>query len=94
MKKVKRVEALNDYRLLLGYTDGVEGIVDLSHLAGKGVFVAWNDYEFFRRVQVGENGDVRWNDEIDLCPDSLYLKIVGKSPQELFPQLRPESANA
>lgn len=94
MKKTKHVEPLDGFRLRLEYTDGVKGIVDVSHLVGKGVFAAWNDYEFFKRVHVGPNGDVRWSDDIDLCPDALYLKIVGKSPEELFPQLRPESVNA
>ena len=94
MKKIKYVEPLDGFRLRLEYTDGVEGIVDVSHLAGRGVFAAWNDYEFFKIVRVGPNGDVRWDNDIDLCPDALYLKIAGKSPEQLFPQLRNESIDA
>ncbi|MCX7839868.1 MAG: DUF2442 domain-containing protein, partial [Anaerolineae bacterium] len=36
------VKPLENYRIWLKYSDGREGIVDLSHLAGKGVFALWN----------------------------------------------------
>jgi hypothetical protein len=41
MYKIIEAKALEDYRLWLKYSDGTEGAVDLSHLAGKGVFAAW-----------------------------------------------------
>ena len=41
------VRALEPYRVWLRYEDGGEGEVDLSHLAGDGVFTAWKDHEFF-----------------------------------------------
>lgn len=70
------------------YSDGVEGIVDLSHLAGKGVFALWNDSSQFRAVHIGPGDELAWSDEIDLCPDAIYLKITGKKPEDLFPALR------
>ena len=42
MFKVKHVKPLPEYKLQLRYSDGAEGVVDLSHLAGKGVFAAWD----------------------------------------------------
>jgi hypothetical protein len=39
MYKVEDVKPLPEYRLRMRYSDGIEGVVDLSHLAGKGVFV-------------------------------------------------------
>ena len=88
------VKALPDYKLWLRYSDGVEGEVDLSDLAGKGVFKIWDDLEAYERVHIGEHGEIIWNDEIDLCPDALYLKLTGKRPEEVFPNLREMSVNA
>jgi hypothetical protein len=64
-----------------------EGIVDLSDFAGDGVFALWNDYREFRKVRLGPRGELVWGDQIDMCPDAIYLKITGKRPEELFPRL-------
>jgi hypothetical protein len=89
--KPTRVEALPEYRLYLEFSDGSKGEVDLSDLAGNGVFQPWNDYGFFEKVHLGDHREIKWNDEIELCPDSLYLKLTGKSPEELFPKLREKT---
>jgi hypothetical protein len=88
------VRALPMYRLYLEFSDGTKGEVDLSDLVGKGVFEARNEYSFFQKVHVGEHREIKWNGEIELCPDSLYLKLTGKSPEELFPTLRREQPHA
>lgn len=82
------VRPLDNYRIWVKYSDGVEGIADLSHLAGKGVFALWNDYRQFRAVHIGPGGELAWSDLIDLCPDAIYLKITGKRPEDLFPALQ------
>jgi hypothetical protein len=81
------VKPLPDYKLWVEYTDGVKGEVDLSHLVGKGVFVLWNDPAVFQQVYIGAAGQVAWSDEIELCPDAIYLEISGKLPEEVFPNL-------
>jgi hypothetical protein len=80
------VRALTGYRLYLEFSDGEKGDVDLSHLTGKGVFEAWNDYSFFKRVRVSPHRSIEWDNEIELCPDALYMELTGKTPEELFPQ--------
>ena len=82
------VRPLDGYRLWIRYSDGVEGVVDLSEYAGSGVFALWNDYREFQRVHIGPGGEIAWSDQVDMCPDALYLKITGKKPEELFPRLR------
>ena len=82
------VRALQNYCLYLEFSDGVKGEVDLSELAGKGVFEVWNDYSFFEKVHVGAEGQIRWDDYIELCPDALYLKLTCKTPQEAFKALQ------
>ncbi len=57
------VKALEPYRIWLRYEDGTEGEVDLSNLAGRGIFAAWEDREVFESVRVGEFGEVVWGEE-------------------------------
>jgi len=76
------VRALAKYRIYLEFSDGEEGQVDLSHLAGQGVFEAWNDYGFFKRVRVSGHRSIEWDNEIELC-HALYMQLTGKTPEEL-----------
>ncbi len=88
MLKVVSVTPRDEYKLYVEYDDGVAGEVDLSHLVGKGVFAAWNDRTVFQAVTVGQHGEIKWGDDIDFCPDAIYLQITGKSPEDLFPNLK------
>ena len=88
------VSVLESYRLELAFDDGIHGIVDLSDLAGRGVFALWLDRSAFEEVRIGSSGELAWGDKIDLCPDSLYLRMTGKNPQDLFPSLRREQVHA
>jgi len=94
MRKVSKVRALQGYRLELEFDDGVSGTVDLSDLVGKGVFALWCDPRAFEQVRIGSSGELAWADQIDLCPDALYLKVTGKKPEDVFPALRREPARA
>jgi len=94
MKKIVNVKVLPGYGLSLEFDDGVAGIVDLSEAVGKGVFAAWRDPLFFERVSIGSAGELLWGDQIDLCPDSLYLRVTGKTPEDLFPALRDHAVHA
>ncbi|MBI5373938.1 MAG: DUF2442 domain-containing protein [Candidatus Schekmanbacteria bacterium] len=81
MHRIIQVKPLEKYRVWIKFSDGVEGIVDLSELVGKGVFSAWNDINFFNSVYVdAENHTIAWEGGIDLCPDTLYAKVLGVDP--------------
>ena len=88
------VRPLDNYRIWLQYDDGAAGQIDLSEFKGRGVFAAWDDPEFFRAVHIAEHGALQWSSDIDLCPDALYLRLIGKSPEEFFPALRPTHVDA
>ena len=88
MLKPVEVKPLDNYRLWIKYSDGVQGIVDLSEFAGKGVFERWDDYREFQKVHIGPDGELAWSDDIDMCPDALYLKVTNQQPEDLFPKLR------
>jgi hypothetical protein len=94
MRKVTRIKVLKDYRLELAFDNGKSGVVDLSHLAGKGVFSAWTDYTVFQEVRIGDSGELIWNEQIDLCPDALYLQATHQRPEDVFPTLKHEPACA
>lgn len=94
MPKITKVSATKNYCLDLVFDDGVSGVVNLSAKVGKGVFAPWNDPNVFEQVRIGSLGELVWRDQIDLCPDSLYLKVTGKQPEDIFPALRPEKTHA
>ena len=94
MVKPISVSALPNFRIMVVFSDDTEGSVDLSDLVGQGVFEAWKDEKFFAQVHVGPGRQIRWNDEIELCPDAIYLKLTGKTPEDLFPNLRREPSHA
>jgi hypothetical protein len=89
-----RVEARPHYRIYLEFSDGNSGEVDLSDLAGKGVFRDWDQDKLFERVHIGDHREIKWNDEIELCADSLYLQLTRQSPEDLFHKLRQELPHA
>ena len=88
------VEARDGYRIWLRYSDGAHGEVDLSNMAGRGVFKVWLDRAFFEGVHVSGHGSIAWNDDVELCEDALYMALTGKSAEELFPALRKRAADA
>ena len=71
-------------RIWLRYQDGTEGEVDLSELAGRGVFAAWDQEGAFAKVKLGTHGAIEWPGDLDLCPDALYLRLTGKQSEEVF----------
>ena len=94
MPKPVAVKPLSNFHIWLRYDDGIEGTIDLSDLAGRGVFAAWNDPAFFEAVHLGSHGAVEWGVDIDLCPDALYMRLTGKSPEQVFPVLKSVGADA
>jgi hypothetical protein len=88
MMEIVEAKALPGYRLQLVFDSGERGAVDLSEFVGRGVFTAWERPGVFEQVAVTSEGAVEWPGEIDMCPDALYLRMTGKTPEELFPSLR------
>jgi hypothetical protein len=79
------VEARKGYRIWICFSDGSAGEVDLSHLAGRGVFEVWRNRSYFEKVRIMAVGGVAWGKDIELCPDALYLQLAGKSVSEVMP---------
>ena len=88
------VEARGNYRIWIKFEDGEEGEIDLSHLVGKGVFAAWHDPSSFQNVRIVDDETLIWGNDIDLCPDALYMKLAGKSVDVIWQRSRDGAAHA
>ena len=76
MPHITEVRPLEPYKVWIRFTDGVSGNIDLSDLAGHGVFSAWTDPKFFSQVSIDpETQTLRWPGGIDLAPEALYEDI-------------------
>ena len=85
--RITDAKPLNRFRVSLRFDDGASGTVDLSHLAGRGVFNAWLQEGVFEQLSISPMGALQWPGELDLCPDSLYMQMLGKTASEVFPTL-------
>ncbi len=94
MPRPTEVEPRDGYRIWIRYSDGAAGLINLSSLVGRGVFVTWRNRAFFKTVGLTENGAIAWGEDIELCPDALYMRLTGKSVEEVMPKLRTLEAHA
>ena len=73
MITVTEVQALEDCRIRIGFSDGAVKEIDLSRLLAnvRVVFIALRDPRVFKRVRVNpETRTVQWPGEVDLDPRS------------------------
>lgn len=78
MKSLAVISAtsLGKYKLRLAFNDGTEGTVDLSDMAGKGVFTAWDKNDLFDKVYIdNESGAIAWPGNLDIDTLNCYLQI-------------------
>jgi hypothetical protein len=78
-----QVKAIDQYIIWLKFADNIEGQIDLSYLMNYPIFKNWADPNFFNQVHIDkETCAIAWDENIELCPDSLYLKIKGITFEE------------
>jgi hypothetical protein len=86
MPKPIEVKALPGYKIWLRFSDSSSGEVDLKHLKKMDAFKVWNDAGNFEKVFIADNGRcIAWNDELELCPNALYLDVIKKTYEEYAP---------
>lgn len=75
--------AIRDYTVYLKFSDGLEGLIKLDRIIGKGeIFSPLTDKQFFCKLRL-EPGwrTISWPNGADLAPDVLYDKIkTGPGP--------------
>jgi len=75
MPQVIVVRPLDEYRLDLTFSDGVQGVVSLRDRLFGPVFEPLRDPTLFRQVFVDEFGAPCWPNGADLAPDALHEQI-------------------
>ena len=75
---VRSVEYLEQFRVLLEFSDGTRKTVDLEPLLHGPIFASLQrDMGCFRRVHVDEElGTIVWDNGADIDPDVLYGSAV------------------
>ena len=74
---ILKVTYLTDYRIELVFENGKSGVVDLKeYVNDKDVFKAFNDIEYFKRFKIDYGALVWGDDELDIAPETLYLKAT------------------
>lgn len=91
---VDSVRPLKKYQLLVRFNDGKEGIVDLSHLAGEGVFKSCDEEDYFSKVFISEESKaITWPGEIDIDTYNVYSSITGLHPKEFLNQQKQDATH-
>ena len=73
--RVKGVLPQKDYTLYIWFTNGEEGILDMKPYLNKGIFQALKDEKMFNTV-TPFIGTIQWENQADLCPDTVYLDSI------------------
>jgi hypothetical protein len=71
LPKLKSVEPLPNYRLLLTFDNGEQRQFDMNSYLDKGIFADLKDEALFRAVHVSFD-TIEWPNGADLCPEVLY----------------------
>ena len=73
--RVTAVIPTDDYMLLLTFTNGEQRMFDVKPLLEMAVFEPLTNKSIFKSVKVAY-GSVVWAQDIDYCPDTLYMESV------------------
>lgn len=71
MREIIKVETLEDYQLMLTFDNGETKIKDMKPYLDKGIFKKLKDINVFNNVKI-KYGTISWENDIDMCADSLY----------------------
>ena len=83
MVKAIEVKALKNFQLFVKFNDGVEGVVDLSHLKNGEAFKFWDEPGNFEKVYLDGPG-IAWSDQLDIDALNVYLTLTKQSFEEFI----------
>jgi len=76
---VIQVTALPNYKLQIQFENGEVKVFDMSPYLQYQAFSSLRESNVFMRAKVS-NGTVGWTEEIDISPDTLYIKGEAMNP--------------
>lgn len=71
--RIIAAKAVSPQQLLITLANHEQRIFDVSEYLPLPVFQALGNLSYFEQVQV-KHGTITWFDEVDFCPDTVYLK--------------------
>ena len=74
-KGIIKVQATDDYRLILSFDNKEKRIFDVKPILSLGRFSELNNLELFKNVRISFD-TVEWDNGLDLDPEYLYEKSV------------------
>ncbi len=74
--RVKEVEVLEDYQLLLTFKNGEKRIYDAKKLFQYDFFKNIKNEENFKKVKVADGITIEWESGEDVDPDELYVNSI------------------
>ena len=84
MLRVTEVKPLENYRLKLTFSNGVERIFDTRPYLDRGIFRELKNVDYFKSVRIAY-GTVTWPNEQDFGPESLFVEsepVTSAEPTE------------
>lgn len=78
--RVVEVTSLDGYRLRILFNNGERRIFDVSPYITYPAFKRLANIAYFSLVRP-DHGTVVWPDDIDFCPDTVYLESVCEKPE-------------
>jgi hypothetical protein len=78
--RVSTVTTLDGYRLRIIFTNGERRIFDATPYIGYPAFKRLANPGYFALART-DHGTVSWPDDIDFCPDTLYVDSVCEEPE-------------
>jgi hypothetical protein len=73
--RVKDVKPQADYNLLVTFTNGEVKVLDMKPYLDYNMFKPLRNVDLFNAVSPS-HGTIRWANDADLCPDTVYLDSV------------------
>jgi Protein of unknown function (DUF2442) len=71
--RVKHVQILDNYKLLLTFTNDEKKVFDVKPYLSIGIFKELKNADVFNSVKIID-GTIQWLNDADFCPDTLYLE--------------------
>ncbi len=81
--KAVDVMPLENYKIKVGFEDGVSGIIDLNSLIEKGIFKTLKNKQLFNAVYT-DGSAIAWSDELEIDAANIYAKILHLEPTQMF----------
>ena len=74
METVINVKPLDNYQILVCFSDNYTAKIDIKPYIGKGISNELSNPDFFKKVKVDEFGGITWENGFDFCP--VYLREI------------------